>query len=232
MGSLVGKLYQLDCKPVIRECASAVCEQRNDMYLWHQRLGHLNGQQLSDIARKELATDISLPMTAKLSFCERCVESKMHRKPFKSTGSSHSTQRLQLVHSDVCGLMQTESIGGCKYFVTFINDYCQCCNVYFLQRKSEVLEKFKELEAIVTNECCQSIATLRTDNGGEYLSKEFQEHLKLKEIRHELTIAHTPEQNRVSGWMNRTLMESAKAMIAHDDLSNKYWAKAVEQQHT
>ena len=46
------------------------------------------------------------------------------------------------------------------------------------------------------DECGQSIATLRT-GGGEYLSKEFQEYLKLKGIRHELTIVHTPEQNSV-----------------------------------
>ena len=74
---------------------------------------------------------------------------------------------------------------------------------------------------------CQKIAALRTDNGGEYLSKEFEEYLKLKGIRHELTIAHTPEQNGVAERMNRTLMESARAMIAHAGLSNEYWAEAV-----
>lgn len=153
----------------------------------------------------------------------------MQRKPFtcKSAGDNYSTRRLQLVHSDICGPMQIEFIGGCKYFVTFIDDYSRCCAVYFLKRKSEVLKKFKEFKAIVTDECDQSIATPRTDNGGEYLSREFQGYLKLKGIRHELTIAHTPEQNGVSERMNRTLMESAIAMIVHAGLSKEYWAKAV-----
>lgn len=44
MGSLVGKLYQLDCEPAPTENASAAREQRNNVDLWHQRLGHLNGQ--------------------------------------------------------------------------------------------------------------------------------------------------------------------------------------------
>ena len=70
MGSLVGKLYQLDCEPAPVEDASAVCERRNNMDLWHQRLGHLNGQRLSDIAQDELATGIKLPKAMKLSFCE------------------------------------------------------------------------------------------------------------------------------------------------------------------
>ena len=77
MGSLVGKLYQLDCEPAPVEDASVVCERRNDVDLWHQRLGHLNGQRLSDIAQNELATGIKLPKAMKLSFCEGCVEGKL-----------------------------------------------------------------------------------------------------------------------------------------------------------
>ena len=102
----------------------------------------------------------------------------MHRAPFKPVGEICSTRRLQLVHSDVCGPMQTESLGGRKYFATFIDDYSRCCNVYFLKHKSEVSEKFKEFEASITNESDKRIGTLRTDNGGEYLSGEFKEYLK------------------------------------------------------
>ena len=56
-----------------------------------------------------------------------------------------------------------------------------------------MFEKFEEFESVVTSECGQNISTLRTDNGGEYLSSDFQEFLKEKGIRHELTILHTPE---------------------------------------
>ena len=122
--------------------------------------------------------------------------------------------------------MLTESIGGCKYFVTFIDDYSRCCNVYFLRHKSEVLEKLKEFE-VITSGSDRRIETLRTDNGGEYLSGEFKEYLKSKGIHHELTVPHTPEQNGVAERLNRTLMESAHTMIAHAGLSNNYWAKAV-----
>ena len=227
MGSLVGKLYQLDCEPVTEEQASSACEQKNDINLWHQRLGHPSEQRLSDIVRKELVTGIKLPNVSKISFCQSCVEGKMSRKPFKSAGTIRSTGRLELVHSDVCGPMQTESLGGHKYFVTFIDDYSRCCAVYFIKQKSEVFEKFKEFEANVTNKCGHSISTLRTDNGGEYRSKEFQAYLISKGISHELTIPHTPEQNGVAERMNRTLQESARAMLAHAGMPNGYWAEAV-----
>ena len=84
MGSLVGNLYQLDCEPVTEEQASSACEQKSDINLWRQRLGHPSEQRLSDIVRKELVTGIKLPNVSKISFCQSCVEGKMSRKPFKS----------------------------------------------------------------------------------------------------------------------------------------------------
>ena len=84
----------------------------------------------------------------------------MHRQPFKSVGEGHHPSRkLQLVHSDVCGRMD-ESIGGKRYFVSFIDDYSRCCAVCFMNTKSGVLEKFQEFEAITTNESGQCIRTL------------------------------------------------------------------------
>ena len=68
------------------------------------------------------------------------------------------------MHSDVCGPMHTESIGGRKYFVMSIHD----CAVYFPRHKSKVLEKFKR---DATNESGRTIGTLQTDNDGEYLSR-------------------------------------------------------------
>ena len=123
--------------------------------------------------------------------------------------------------------MQTQSIGGAKYFVTFIDDYTQCCAVYFMKHKSEVFDKFKEFDAKTTNAAGRAIGTLRTDNGGEYLSSAFQNYLHKKGIRHELTVPHSPQQNGVSEQMNRTLVESAHLMITHAGLSNIFWAEAI-----
>ena len=122
----------------------------------------------------ELVTGVKIPVSAEFSFCEGCIEGKMKRKPFKPVGEIRSTRKLQRVHSDVCGPMPTESIGKRKYFVTFIDDFSRCCSVYFIRNKSEVFEKFKEFEALVTNDCNQRICVLRSDNGGEYVSEEFE----------------------------------------------------------
>ena len=71
-------------------------------------------------------------------------------------------KKLELVHSDVCGP------GGSRYFVTFIDDYSRCVTVHFIKHETEVFEKFKLFEVMVTKECGEPIMKLRTDNGGIY----------------------------------------------------------------
>ena len=151
----------------------------------------------------------------------------MQRKPFKPLTHPQSKRKLELVHSDVCGPLQVESIGGSRYFVTFVDDYSRCVSVYFIKHKAEVFGKFKLFEAMVTKECGESIMKLRTDNGGEYTSKDFQTYLASKGIEHQLTVPHSPQQNGVAERQNRTLMESARAMLSHSNLPNKFWAEAV-----
>ena len=90
-----------------------------------------------------------------------------------------------------------------------------------------MLDKSKEFEVTTTNNAGRAIGTLRTDNGGEYLSSAFQNYLKERGIRHEFTVRHSPQQNGVSERMNRTLVESALSMIAHAGLSNIFWAEAI-----
>ena len=131
------------------------------------------------------------------------------------------------MHSDVCGPMPTVSIGGRRYFVAFIDDYIRCCRVYFMKSKSEVFDKFKEFEHCTTNERGNLIGTLRSDNDGEYLLKEFEEYLRAIRIHHKLSAPYLPVQNGVAERLNRTLMESAHTMLAQARLSEKYWAEAV-----
>ena len=84
------------------------------------------------------------------STCEGCIVGKMQRKPFKSVDHKQSSKKLELIHSDICGPFQVDSIGGSRYFSTFIDDYSRCVAIYFLKHKSEALKKFQEFESIVT----------------------------------------------------------------------------------
>ena len=111
--------------------------------------------------------------------------------------------------------------------MSFIDDYSRCVTVYPITNKSEVLEKFKEWEAIETNQADCKIKTLRTDNGGEYMFAEFQNFLKEKCIHHETTVPHSPPQDGITERMNRTLQEAALSKILHAGVSKSFWAEEV-----
>ena len=55
--------------------------------------------------------------------CEACILGKQHRLPFNFENSRRARAPLELVHSDLVGPMQTTSIGGSTYFMTFIDDF-------------------------------------------------------------------------------------------------------------
>ena len=94
--------------------------------------------------------------------------------------------------------------------------------MYPLKRKDQVFSCFKG-KAEVEN---QRLRTLRTDNGGEYTSSEFQNHLKICGIRHELTIPQNPEQNGAAKRLNRTLVETTRSMLLDARLPQSFWAEA------
>ena len=73
----------------------------------------------------------------------------------------------------------------------------------------------------------KKLKVLRSDNGGEYTGKQFQEYLRSEGVRHELTVPKTPQQNGVAERLNRTLMETVRTMLVESKLSQQFWGEAV-----
>ena len=194
--------------------------------LWHRRYGHLGEQNLQRIAREKLVKQFRYDASNTIGFCETCIGGKHHRSPFASS-TTQAADILELVHSDVCGKMQEKSLGGAEYFLTFTDDKTRYTWVYILKTKDQVFSCFLAWKALVERQSKRKINALRTDNGGEYTSNEFETYLRTEGIRHERTIPKMPEQNGVAERLNRTLVESARSLLLDADLSKRYWAEAV-----
>jgi IS30 family transposase len=138
-----------------------------------------------------------------------------------------ASKLLELVHSDVCGPMKTTSRGGARYFVTFIDDFSRKIHVYLLRTKGEVFDKFKEYKALVDNQTDMKIKTFRSNNGGEFVSKKFDNFLHECGIQRQTSAPYTPQQNGVAERANRTIMECVRSMIPTQGLDLEFWAEAV-----
>ena len=83
------------------------------------------------------------------------------------------TRILNLIYTDICGLIQTTIHSEKRYFIIFIDDYTYKACIYFLVRKDEAFEKFREFKVAMENETGCRIWTLCSDNGKEYVNKAF-----------------------------------------------------------
>ena len=140
-----GNLYQVTFTKVYEADAANLAQsstKQGELELWHRRLGHWNGRSMHLLQSMVSGMTLSKEQTS-MPFCEGCVQGKQHRAPFPKDGATHATKPLEIVHADVCGPMRTTSMGGARYFVTFIDDFSRKVCVDMLKMKGECLENSK-----------------------------------------------------------------------------------------
>ena len=93
--------------------------------------------------------------------------------------------------------MSSKSLIKYVYYVSFIDDFLRKTWIYLLKGKSEYFSKFIEYKSLVENQTDMKIKTLRSDNGGEFNSEEFQELSRESGIKRELSTPYNPQQNVV-----------------------------------
>lgn len=115
--------------------------------IWHERFAHQNIAQTKMVLKRN-----GIDFIEEHNFqCEACVFGKHHRKSFKSHNEK-TTQCGELIHSDVCGPFQVNSLGVSRYFLLMKDDYSHMRFVYFLKAKSEVSSKIKTFVEAVNNQ--------------------------------------------------------------------------------
>ena len=71
------------------------------------------------------------------------------------------------------------------------------------------------------------IKCIRSENGREFTSNEFNEFCEIHGIKRKFSAAKTPQQNGVVERKNRTVQEAARAMLNEAKLLDAYWKEAV-----
>lgn len=105
--------------------------------LWHDHLGHLHKEALKKIQPLEAVVNFKT-----YDACETCIQGKFKRQKFYCNESNKTSEVLYRIHSDVVGPMPCHSIGRCKYFVTFINNFSNFVVAVPIKHKSEVTDEF------------------------------------------------------------------------------------------
>jgi hypothetical protein len=161
-GVQIGTLYKLLGSTISDGCNSSIVpeigaeEEKNPTVsgektmLWHQRLGHIGEKGLQVLHGKGMVEGMA-NFSLDFDFCEHCLYGKKNHVRF-SSGAMRVEGILQLVHNDVFGPMSVPSLGKYVYYVSFIDDFSRNTWIYFLRKKYEVFDKFKEFKALVENQ--------------------------------------------------------------------------------
>lgn len=217
-------LYELsmnDCQ----NYSLGVCkiDVNNGVELWHRRLGHIGLSGLKKLVK--ISAGLSMN-SFDMDLCEACALSKGSRKPFQKSNNP-STDKLEIIAGDLLGPLEVKSIGGARYILVLVDNYSKYNWVIMLKQKSDAFQAFKHFKSRVENETGRRIKVFRSDNGGEFTSKQFESFLKVEGILHQKTVPYTPEQNGTVERMNRTIMEKVRAMLYESGLPKTLWREAA-----
>ena len=131
LGFRVDRLYQVEGSPL----GAMSCETSLQSELFHRRFAHLHYKALLDV--RQMVTTMLKFKVEHEGVCPESAEGKLTRVPFPSCNSK-TTDILQLIHSDISGMMPINSLGGYLYYLTFMDDYFRKTWIYFLKKKDEV----------------------------------------------------------------------------------------------
>ena len=215
-GRLTNGMYKMDLNSGPKHSMAAQFKKRRSLFDWHKALGHLNVSDLRVVLKEfNIATD------DKEFECKYCLLAKMTRQPHPPR-QIESTRPLELIHTDLSGIIRTFSTGGFRYYLTFIDDFSRYATVYLLKSKEEVYMKFDHFKRFVENKFERKIKRLRSDNGTEYINENFEKLVSDSGIDHERTQINTAQQNGVAERFNRTIGNGVRSALIESGLPSKY----------
>ncbi|WVZ79350.1 LOW QUALITY PROTEIN: hypothetical protein U9M48_026940 [Paspalum notatum var. saurae] len=159
--------------------------------------------------------------------CDSCLAGKQRRSPFTKKAKYRASDRLELVHGDLCGPISPATHGGRKYFLLLVDDTTRFMWLRLLSSKDEAPEAIKHFQAKVEAETGNKLKVLRTDRSGEFTSVEFGRYCADEGVERHLTAPYSPQQNGVVERRNQTIVGMARSMLKAKKMPVEFWGEAV-----
>lgn len=195
---------------------------KNCIHVWHRRFGHKDFGAIKSIQTEILAEGINVKDCLRtIEVCECCVQGKMTIKPFPKESNTNTKEPLDLIHTDVCGSMQTITPSKKRYILTIIDNYSRFTKIYLLERKDQVYEYIKDFIEIVKTQFSKKPKIIRSDRGKEYVNNQLQDYLRREGIKSQFTATYSPQQNGVAERKKRSLIEMTRCILIDGNLERK-----------
>ena len=101
-------------------------------------------------------------------------------------------QPLELLHMDLFGPTQVQSINHNRYVFVIVDDFSRYTWIFFLKNKSDTFDNFKVFVKRIQNIKTLKIKNIRSDHGGEFENLEFESFCEENGLKHEFSAPRTP----------------------------------------
>lgn len=95
----------------------------DEVELWHQKLGHLNLKSMHKIVSEKATVGLPELKIVEGKICGDCQIGKQVKKSHKMVQHLTTSRVLELLHMDLMGHMQVESLGGKRYVFVCVDDF-------------------------------------------------------------------------------------------------------------
>ena len=159
-----------------------------------------------------------------------------------ATRHSHSSPDVykpsyvgRLIHADIVGPFKVSATGGYRYALVLVDDHSRFKFVYFLKTKDDALKRVRtfigELKATLNKgrpEPAHVLGSLRSDNAGEFLSREFKDLLDSELVSQTTCPPHVHSLNGVAERAIRSIVENARSHMQASSSPLGFWPQAFE----
>ncbi|KAD4586622.1 hypothetical protein E3N88_24223 [Mikania micrantha] len=198
-----------------------------DTRSWHRRMGHIHIRKMNHLVHNHLVDGVPVKHFRLPDVCVSCKKGKQKRRSHKSKNVFSIDKPLELLHMDLFGPINVKSIGGESYCFVVTDDFSRFSWVMFLKYKSETYENFVLLVNRLETLYKLRVRRVRSDNGTEFKNQNMEAFCDSKGIQQQFTAPYEPQMNSVAERKNRTLIESARTMLADSKLPITFWSEAV-----
>nr|ABN06155.1 Polynucleotidyl transferase, Ribonuclease H fold [Medicago truncatula] len=159
--------------------------KEEEIQLWHQKLGHLHLIGMKKVISSKAIRELPNLKIVEGNICGECQIGKQTRMTHPRLEHQVTSKVLELLHMDLMGPMQVESIGGKMYVFEVVDDFSRFTWVNFIREKSYTFEVFKDLCTQLQREKDSAIVRIRNYHGTEFENSKFNEYCSSEGIKHE-----------------------------------------------
>ncbi|KAG3021298.1 hypothetical protein PC121_g24902 [Phytophthora cactorum] len=101
-------------------------------------------------------------------------QGKMVQKPFPSNRDKHRYDTFELLHFDICGPMEENSLGSSKYLLLIVDEASGCMKGFCLRAKSESEDCIKTYIMKVQTQFGKKVKFVRHDGAREFATNSLK----------------------------------------------------------